>query len=91
VFVGATERVIHNSVMYGTSYHTGVVTPVTAPWSQAAVNGLYFRLGGSTVSDPPRWYALMLEIDVPVSTISGGPGAGCWPRAGRRSGTARTC
>jgi hypothetical protein len=65
VVVGGTTRVFHSSNFSGDQIHGGLITPATS-WSTAAVNGMIFRIGGSTVGDVPWWHSLMVEVDAVV-------------------------
>jgi hypothetical protein len=65
VFDGATESTMFNGDMSNTAiqYASAVAAPTSAPWSQAAANGLLARVGFSTdVSPNPYWDAIMLEV-----------------------------
>jgi hypothetical protein len=65
VFDGGTESSIFSGDMSNTAiqYKSAIVTPTTAPWSQAAVDGLDARVGFSTdVSPNPYWDAVILEV-----------------------------
>ena len=67
VFDGAIESIVLNGDMSETAiqYASTIATPASAPWSQAAVNGLLARVGFSTdVNGNPYWDALMLEAAV---------------------------
>ncbi|MEX2012126.1 MAG: hypothetical protein WEF51_07830 [Chloroflexota bacterium] len=64
IFVGATERIVYSGAMNVTAlaYKSLVVSPITAPWTQAALNGLLVRVGYSTDINPlPYWDAVLLE------------------------------
>ena len=42
-----------------------IITPATAPWTQAAVNALKARIGYSTEIAPlPLWHSVLLEYEV---------------------------
>lgn len=65
VLDGATESIVFSGDMSNTTiqYKSAIVTPATAPWSQAAVDGLNARVGFSTdVSPNPYWDAIILEV-----------------------------
>lgn len=68
IFDGATESVIFSGDMSNTAiqYASAILTPASAPWSQAAVDALVARVGYSSDAAPdPYWDALMLELAVP--------------------------
>jgi hypothetical protein len=65
VVVGGTTRVFHNANFTGDQIHGGLIAPATS-WSTAAVNGMTFRVGGSTSPDKPIWHSLMVEVDAAV-------------------------
>jgi hypothetical protein len=70
IFDGATESVVWSATMSGTGtvmrYVDGVVTPASARWTPAALNGLRGRIGYSSDAAPaPQWHALHVEYDVP--------------------------
>jgi hypothetical protein len=62
---GGTTRVFHSASFTGDQIHSGLIAPATS-WSTAAVNGMTFRVGGSTSVDRPIWHALMVEVDAAV-------------------------
>jgi hypothetical protein len=48
------------------TYASAIVTPASAAWTQAAVNGLVTRIGYASDANPdPYWDGLMLELAVP--------------------------
>jgi hypothetical protein len=60
VFDGSAERVVHSGLHGGTNplYRRLTISPATSPWTQAALNGLKFRIGhGSDVNPVPYWQA----------------------------------
>lgn len=64
IFDGTTERIVYSGAMNVTAlnYKSLVVPPITAPWSQAALNGLLVRVGYSSDINPvPYWDAVLLE------------------------------
>lgn len=64
IFDGTTERVVYSGAMNLTAlgYKSLALPPVTAPWSQAALNGLLVRVGYSSDNNPlPYWDAVLLE------------------------------
>ncbi len=70
VTVGGTERIVNEGDMAGTTYRLAprfrVVDPVDPTWTQAAVNGLRWRIGySSDTSPPPNWHSLLIEYEVP--------------------------
>ena len=65
VFAGSTESIMFSGDMSVNTiqYASVIAAPTTAPWSQAAVNGLLTRVGYSTDTNPnPYWDAIMLEV-----------------------------
>jgi hypothetical protein len=68
VFAGGTESVVFSGDMSETTstYASAIVTPASAAWTQAAVNGLVTRIGYASDANPdPYWDGLMLELAVP--------------------------
>ena len=70
IFDGAGESVVWSATMSGSGtvmrYVDAVVTPASAPWTPAALNGLRGRIGFSSDAAPaPQWHSLQLEYDVP--------------------------
>jgi hypothetical protein len=65
VFAGSTESIMFSGDMSVNTiqYASVIAAPTTAPWSQAAVNGLLTRVGYSTDTNPnPYWDAIVLEV-----------------------------
>jgi hypothetical protein len=68
IFAGTSESIMFSGDMGGTAirYGSAIVTPATAPWSQAAVDALVARVGYSSDANPdPYWDAVLLELAVP--------------------------
>jgi hypothetical protein len=65
VFDGGSESIVFSGDMSNTAiqYKSTIATPATAPWGQAAVDGLVARVGFSTDANPnPYWDAILLEV-----------------------------
>lgn len=65
VFDGATESIMFNGDMSNVAiqYASVIATPASAPWTQAAVDGLLARVGFSTDVNPnPYWDAIVVEV-----------------------------